>query len=186
MPGSLASLAPHLLPIARRSIEGWLRGETYQASPLPDDQPRGCFVTLWTAGRELRGCIGHVEPRETSLAREVAECAILAASRDPRFAPVTVADWPGVSLEISLLTPPEPVLHLQSLDPREIGVVVSCGSRRGVLLPGVAGVDTPEEQLAIALRKGGIRPHEPWQVHAFHVVKLTEQAPFSEPSDSEL
>ena len=62
----------------------------------------GAFVTLRNHGL-LRGCIGHVEPNEP-LARCVAECARAAALNDPRFAPVTTAELPNISIHISVLS----------------------------------------------------------------------------------
>src|ERR1051326_3771319 len=44
-----------------------------------------CFVSIKTAERELRGCIGTVEPEKESLAEEIIANAINAATRDPRL-----------------------------------------------------------------------------------------------------
>ena len=57
------------------------------------------------------------------------------------------------------------------LDPKQYGVIVSCGARRGLLLPDLDGVDTAEEQLMIARRKGGIGAGEPYAVQRFKVVR---------------
>jgi AMMECR1 domain-containing protein len=57
------------------------------------------------------------------------------------------------------------------LDPQRYGVVVSKGTRRGVLLPNVEGIDSAEEQLHVALRKGGIAPTEPHRIERFTVKK---------------
>lgn len=168
-----------LLPrIARESITARLNGERYRPPPLPADldHPAGVFVTLWE-NDELRGCIGHIEPLYDHLVAEVADCAQLAAFRDPRFAPMRADEMDQVSIEVSVLTPTEPVDDLYGLDPHRWGVVVACGGRRGVLLPDVKGVETVEHQLAIALRKGGIEPEEPWTVRRFEVLKYEEGEP---------
>ena len=168
-----------LLPrVARGAITARLLGHPYDPPALPVDldRPAGVFVTLWEEG-DLRGCIGHIQPLHDHLVDEVVECARLAALRDPRFAPVRAEELPRLTIEVSVLTPPEPVEDLDTLDPARWGVVVSCGRRRGVLLPEVHGVDTVEQQLAIALRKGGIDQREPWTVHRFEVLKYEEGTP---------
>ena len=57
------------------------------------------------------------------------------------------------------------------LDVKKYGVIVSCGGRRGLLLPDLDGVDTVEEQIDIACRKGGIRADEPYTLERFEVVR---------------
>ena len=58
---------------------------------------------------------------------------------------------------------------MTELDARKYGVIVSCGSRRGLLLPDLEGVDTVQEQVAIARQKGGIREGEPVTLERFEV-----------------
>ena len=100
-----------LLAIARASIEHGLE----RGRPLPVSldglepaltSPRATFVTLKRRGA-LRGCIGTLRA-ELPLARDVAERAYAAAFRDPRFPPVTRAEWsrPGFTLSVSVLSPP--------------------------------------------------------------------------------
>ena len=72
---------------------------------------------------------------------------------------------------MDVLGAPEPVDNPQKLDPQRYGVIVSCGRRRGLLLPDLEGVDTVETQLSIALEKGGIRAEEPYQIERFQVVR---------------
>jgi AmmeMemoRadiSam system protein A len=177
----LSTIGSNLPALARTSIAARLEGIGFIPDPLPApfDKPQGIFVTLW-ANDKLRGCIGHIEPVRDSLAKEVAECALLAAFRDPRFGAVTEGELEEIVVEVSVLTPTEPVTDLRSLDPTRYGVVVSCGGRRGVLLPDIRGVDTIEQQLSIALRKGMIRTDEPWVVERFEVLKFTEAAAASE------
>ena len=57
------------------------------------------------------------------------------------------------------------------LDVKRYGVIVSCGGRRGLLLPDLDGVDTVEEQIDIARQKGGIRKNEPYTLQRFEVVR---------------
>ena len=78
-----------------------------------------------------------------------------------------------VELEYSVdvLGPPEPVESTAQLDPKRYGVIVSYGRRRGLLLPDLDGVDTVEQQLAIARQKGGIRAEDPYTIQRFSVVR---------------
>ena len=61
------------------------------------------------------------------------------------------------------------------LDVVRFGVIVSSGDRRGLLLPDLGGVDTPEEQISIALSKAGIGPGEDFVLEAFEVVRYREE-----------
>jgi uncharacterized protein len=113
---------------------------------LPDSAPRGApgltrgaFVTL-RIGRRLRGCIGRPESSEP-LESLVEVCAVLAASRDPRFPPVTVEEMEALEIELSILTPPESVQPEEALArivPGVHGITVSLRGLRGLLLPQVA------------------------------------------------
>ncbi len=96
---------------------------------------RGVFVTLRNNGR-LRGCIGVVEA-DTTLGDSVARCAAGAALQDPRFAPMRVADLNHLQIEISLLSPPEPI-SINAIEIGRHGLIVSSADRRGLLLPQVA------------------------------------------------
>lgn len=165
-----------LLSIARDAIAATLRGESYEPPSLPEPwvRPRGVFVTLREQG-ELRGCIGHVEPQCSTLAHEIASCAISAALHDPRFAPMRSQEFERSRIEISLLSPSEPVAHLDQLDPERYGIVVSAGPRRGVLLPHVAGIRDAHDQLRIALRKAGLNGEEAeLRLERFEIQKLEE------------
>lgn len=165
-----------LLDIAREAIAHSIAGRSYQPPRLPPpwEAARPVFVTLRRPDGSLRGCIGRTEATLPSLAAEIADCAAAAALRDPRFEPVRPDELAGLSVEISLLEHPEPTHGQDELDPRTYGVVVSSGRRRGVLLPDIEGVDTPEQQLAIAMRKGGIGPCEPHRIERFRVEKIRE------------
>ena len=132
--------------------------------------PAGCFVSLYEAGG-LRGCIGTIEPDRSSLAEEVIKNTVSASSRDPRFSAITPGELGDVVVTVDVLQPPVRA-DFEDLDPVSFGVVVSKGSRRGVLLPGVAGVNTAGEQVRIACEKAGLSPGDPdLQIHRFEVKK---------------
>jgi AmmeMemoRadiSam system protein A len=117
----------------------------------------------------LRGCIGTISPTRDTLAAEVVGNAVEAATRDPRFPPVTADELDDLEIKVDVLHEAEPVSGLDDLDPKTYGVIVSCGSRRGLLLPDLEGVDTPEHQVSIAASKGGIALSEPFRLERFKV-----------------
>ena len=95
---------------------------------------RGAFTTLHEAG-ELRGCVGYVFPMY-SLYRTIAETAVAAAFNDSRFLPVQAEELPNLQIEISVLSP------IQPIDPDDVevgrhGLLITYGNRRGLLLPQV-------------------------------------------------
>jgi AMMECR1 domain-containing protein len=105
------------------------------------------------------------------VATETINRAIAAATTDPRFAPVALDEVDRLTIEVSILTPPEPVESLAALDPRRYGVVVEGGGRRGVLLPGLEGIDDTAQQVALARRKAGIAAGREVRLARFAVVK---------------
>jgi AmmeMemoRadiSam system protein A len=175
---STADPTATLLAIARRAIAAYLRGEPDEPPELapPWELARGVFVTLRTRAGALRGCVGHVEPGFETLTAEVASCAVAAATRDSRFAPVALGELDGLRIELSLLTCPEPLADADALDPARYGVVVASGARRGVLLPAIEGIASAREQVRIACAKAGIAPDEPASLARFEVLKLLEPA----------
>ena len=86
---------------------------------------------------------------------------------------VDVLGDPELVYSVDVLGDPEPIDSLSELDPRRFGVIVSTpDGRRGLLLPDLDGIDTPEEQVKIAARKGGINPkEEDVQLERFEVVR---------------
>jgi MEMO1 family protein len=127
-----------LLEIARQSIESFLKDGTIPVFDVTKSLARrgAAFVTLNEDDR-LRGCIGQVVATEP-LYKTISECAIKAATSDPRFKPVTAGEVPRLKLEISVLTPLEKVTSLDSIQVGKDGLMISLGGKRGLLLPQVA------------------------------------------------
>lgn len=121
-----------------------------------------CFVSIKRDG-QLRGCIGTIHPTQASLAEEICANAVAAASRDPRFEDVQDFELDELVYDVDVLGKPEEVAGPEALDPGRYGVIVSSadGSRRGLLLPDLPGVDTVEDQVRIAARKGQVDLTEP-------------------------
>jgi AmmeMemoRadiSam system protein A len=131
-------------------------------SLIPADLLAGAFVTIRKKG-QLRGCIGYPEP-ERPLLDVVEHCAVSAAISDPRFPPLTAAEWDDVDLELSVLGPIEPVDHISEVVIGRDGLIVEFGRRRGLLLPQVA-VEwkwNAEEFAAQTCIKAGLPP-DAWQ-----------------------
>ncbi len=148
-----------LLQIARLAIEKTLGGEMVE-TVAPSDRLgdlRGAFTSLHLDG-DLRGCMGYLEAIHP-LYRTVAETAICAAFFDPRFLPVTAEEAHALQIQISVLTAPRPILADEVVVGRH-GLIVSAGSRRGLLLPQVAvehgwGAEIFIEQTCL---KAGLHP----------------------------
>lgn len=162
--------------LARRSLETYVK-TGQRLTSLPEDLPAemttqqaGAFVSLHKNG-QLRGCIGTIAPTCDNLAWEIVQNAVSACSRDPRFSPVRPDELDELEYSVDVLGAPEPVDSPAALDPKTYGVIVSCGGRRGLLLPDLDGVDSVEAQLSIALQKGGIRENEPYKIERFMVVR---------------
>jgi len=126
--------------LSRQALECYVRGVKGQPEEVKDpyllSSKYGSFVSLHM-GTELRGCIGTCVPTNP-LYETVVEMTQAAASEDYRFSPLTASEIHGVHIDISILSPLEPVTDIRSLKVGEHGLHVSCGEKRGVLLPQVA------------------------------------------------
>lgn len=157
-----------LLRLARGSIEyGLIHGE-----PLPvkhDElsaaltEPAATFTTLRMEG-ELRGCCGTLEATRP-LAADVARSAFQAAFRDSRFDPVGESELGVIRLELSVLSPLEPMRFtdetdlLDQLTPGTDGLVIVLGERRATFLPTVwKQLPQPRLFLAALKKKCGLPP----------------------------
>ena len=151
--------------LAREVIEHYVKSKGgYLRSPqhiIPEmtAQKAGVFVSLKIRGA-LRGCIGTIGPMYDNVAEEIRHNAISACSRDPRFTPVLPDELEGLEYSVDVLGPMEPISSPAQLDVKRYGVLVTKGSRSGLLLPNLPGVDTIEQQVDIAKQKAGIRPEE--------------------------
>lgn len=125
-------------------------------------EPGASFVTLRAAG-ELRGCIGSIRARR-ALGVDVAENGRAAALRDPRFDPVGARELARLSIELTLLRPPEPLAVgsraelLAALVPGVDGLVLEEHGRGATFLPAVwEQLPDPESFLSHLERKAGLR-----------------------------
>ncbi len=155
-----------LLRLAREAIAHRL-GLGPEPSP-PEDarlQARGaCFVTLTLDG-ELRGCMGSLR-RTRPLGNDVIENAVAAAARDPRFPPLTAAEFHKVKIGLSVLSEPDFIDFvdeadlLRKLRPHEDGLILFAGCRNATFLPQV-WEQLPEPRLFLgALKQKAGMPSE--------------------------
>lgn len=133
------------------------------------NQRAGCFVSLHNPDSSLRGCIGTIMPTKPTLEEEIKTNAISAAFMDPRFAPLKKEELENLEISVDVLGEPESIINTDELDPKVYGVIVSAGSKRGVLLPDLPGIDKVEQQLHIAMQKAGIAEGTPISVYRFKV-----------------
>jgi AmmeMemoRadiSam system protein A len=152
-----------LLRLAHESILSALEGRDIPLDPPTShlSEPRGAFTTLHLHG-DLRGCVGYVLP-VSPVYRAVADTARAAAFEDTRFHPVTLAEAAHLEIELSILSPPQPI----SADAVEIGrhgLLISMGGRRGLLLPQVPTEHNWDRAtfLEQTCRKAGL-PLDAWQ-----------------------
>lgn len=105
------------------------------------------------------------------IAEEIIDNAVGAAVRDGRFSPVEPEEVEQLTISVDVLGRPERIDSMKQLDVKRYGVIVSCGERRGVLLPDLEGVDTADEQVAAAKQKAGIGENENVILERFEVVR---------------
>ena len=160
-----------LLRIARNAAIACVsEGKMPQATPPPSPAqpklaaPGAAFVTLRSGGH-LRGCIGYTEAR-APLYRVVQECAVAAATEDPRFPRVTTEDVADLRIEISVLTPLSPI-RPEDVTVGVHGLQIRKGANRGLLLPQVAVEHGWDRQMFLSqvCRKAGLPP-DAWKEDA--------------------
>ncbi len=161
--------------LARETIEEYVR--TGRKMEVPENLPgemytsrAGVFVSVKKEGR-LRGCIGTIQAVQASVAEEIIENAVSASAKDPRFSPIEPKELDKLSISVDVLGDTEAIDSPKQLDVKRYGVIVTKGYRRGLLLPNLSGVDTVEEQVAIAKQKAGIGAEEEVRLERFEVIR---------------
>jgi AmmeMemoRadiSam system protein B/AmmeMemoRadiSam system protein A len=148
-----------LKDIARRSIEAAVKDKRqpeFKNITGKLIEPYGVFVTLNKHGN-LRGCIGRIIG-DQPLYLSCQQMAIAAALEDPRFNRVTEDELDDLDIEISVLTPPQPVTDFSQIEIGRDGLIITKGYNRGLLLPQVAAEYgwTVEEFLEQTCHKAGL------------------------------
>ncbi len=161
-----------LVRLAKETVEQYVRSGKI-ISP-PDDltpemaEKAGVFISIKKKG-ELRGCIGTFHPTTENVAYEIIQNAISAATQDPRFPPLDTSELDSLEYSVDILSEPEKVTSKNELDPKQYGVIVKSGDRKGLLLPDIEGVDSADEQISIASMKAGIYLGDNVELYRFEV-----------------
>ena len=162
--------------LARKTVEMYVRDRVKPEVPagLPPEMlstRAGAFVSIHEHGK-LRGCIGTIAPVRNCVAQEIIDNAVSASTRDPRFDPITADELEWLEISVDVLGEAEPIASPAELDVKRYGVIVTKGTKRGLLLPDLDGVDTVEQQIAIAKSKAGIADWDKKvQLERFEVVR---------------
>lgn len=132
-------LQQKLLRVAKETLQAYLAYKTLPELPVTEPElleKKAVFVTLKKRD-SLRGCVGQIEGT-CSLYKSVQDAAIAAATKDPRFPPVTEGELPGIRIEISVLSPLEKISDPKLIQIGSHGILIKKASLSGVLLPQVA------------------------------------------------
>ena len=167
--------------LAQLAIEAFIR-DGIVIEP-PDDPTgilalrAGVFVTLRKSGGQLRGCIGTIEAERSNVACEIVHNAISAATRDPRFPPVSTDELLELKYSVDVLSTPEPARGPEDLDPAVYGVMIETldGFRRGLLLPRIAGLESANDQWLAVHSKAGIKVGTPVRTERFSVTRFGKE-----------
>ena len=161
--------------LARQSLESYILKR--ERIPVPDNLPEemlhtraGAFVSIHKNGA-LRGCIGTIGPTTDCVAQEIINNAISASTSDPRFPAISPEELQWLEINVDVLGEPEDIQSEDELDVKKYGVIVSSVGKRGLLLPDLEGVDTVEQQIAIAKQKAGIHKFESVKLQRFEVIR---------------
>ncbi len=161
--------------LARQTIETYIR--TGDRIKVPEGLPvemnaraAGVFVSVKENGA-LRGCIGTIQATSPCIAEEIIQNAISAATKDPRFMPIMEEELDKLVISVDVLGETERIESPDELDVRRFGVIVTKGHKRGLLLPNLDGIDTVEEQIAIAKNKAGIGKDQEVGLERFEVIR---------------
>lgn len=164
-----------LVNLAKNTIENYILNE--KIIDIPKDISKkyienkaGVFVSIHKFG-ELRGCIGTFLPVTNSIAEEIIRNAISASTDDPRFDKITSDELKYLEINVDILSEPKEIKSIEELNPKKYGIIVYSGYKRGLLLPDLEGIDTIEQQIDIAKKKGNIEENEEINIEKFEVIR---------------
>jgi len=160
------TLRSEILTLAKSTVECQVKGKPLPAWTGPDGRMKAdgaVFVTLKEKDGKLRGCIGSIQAY-TALYRSIIQNAVAASSKDPRFMPVRPEELQSLDVEVTVLSPMEPVSGPGEIEIGRHGVYLEASGRSSVFLPHVPieqgwDLDTYLKQLAL---KAGLSP-EGWK-----------------------
>jgi AmmeMemoRadiSam system protein A len=156
------------LKIARQALESAINHRSLpeidlETLPLPLQEEMASFVTLTIEGR-LRGCIGTLQAYQP-LANDVQEHAVAAGLQDFRFPNVQPDELDLIEIEVSVLSPQQPLDYdnpedlVRKLRPDVDGVVLQDGFQKATFLPQVwEKLPDPDQFLSQLCMKMGAPP----------------------------
>ena len=155
-----------LLTLAKNTITSYVTNGNTPIVNMPDKRLKAngaTFVTIKTGNGMLRGCIGNIQP-DMSLYSSVINNAVNACSKDPRFNPVTAEELKDITIEVTVLSPLEPLEDKDKIEIGKHGLYIVKDNRSGILLPQVPvefGWDR-ETFLKQVSKKAGL-PEDAWK-----------------------
>jgi len=169
-----AQLTNLITSLAKEAVENYVRHERTIKNTSSHPfllKPGAAFVSL-KIKKQLRGCLGSIEPQKKTLAEEIIANAVSAATHDYRFNPVQIQELAHIAYSIDVLSKLTPVKSLKELDAQKYGVLVEKGISKGLLLPNLEGVETVKQQLDIAKHKAGIFENSGLTIYRFEVQRF--------------
>lgn len=164
--------------LAKEAVKNYLEKGKIISLPenLPENfynQKSGVFVTI-KKENELRGCIGTYLATKENIGQEIISNAIAAATEDYRFFPINKEELDQLCFSVYLIGQPEQIESITELNPKIYGLLIKTKEtnpmdvffngvipyKTGLLLPGIEGIEKPEEQFLIACQKAGIDPEK--------------------------
>ena len=178
-PAQARDLDLYQRPAVRRAVERvtrdaiWAHFRHQNRQPVTTGTmlaaPAGVFVTISHAG-ETRGCWGTVQPRQSTLAAELATNAVKALNFDYRHPSILPGELAGLVAHVSIIGELHAVDDAGALQPRRFGLLVAGQGKGGVLLPGEAATAT--WQIATCRHKAGLAPRERARLYRFETVVI--------------
>lgn len=172
-----------LVKLAQDTIEHYIVNKKVVNAPgeqelTPEMKERGGVFVSIKKGGQLRGCIGTIEPSEANVAQEIIRNAISAATRDPRFPPISPEELDELDVSVDVLSTPELIDSVDQLDPQRYGLIVQSVEnpyKRGLLLPNLPSIETAEEQFhhTKVYKAGIVDDDEPIRMYRFEVRRYT-------------
>lgn len=168
-------LSDDYVKLARLSIENYILKKEKLTPPqnIPMElleNKAGVFVSIHKHDT-LRGCIGTIVPTKENIAEEIISNAISAAIHDSRFQPITEDELKWLEINVDVLKKTEPIESKEELDVKKYGVIVTSGFKQGLLLPNLDGIETIDDQISIAMRKGNIQKTDNYKLQRFEVIR---------------
>ncbi|MCL5773331.1 MAG: AMMECR1 domain-containing protein [Firmicutes bacterium] len=163
------------LKLSRKAMTEWIENgrkiEIPANLPSPLFQQFGVFISI-EKNHGVRGCQGTIHPKYSAAAEEIINNSIRACSRDTRYPPIKKDEIDKVRITVCIVFGIEQVFYQNELNPKRYGLLVSSGSRNGVILP----LEAPNagKQLQWALKRARINGNESFEMFRIDCVRFTE------------